>query len=160
MVGSSSYAHFISIGILSIFHVDIVPRIPYWYSPPPGTLVFIDSSYEISIYPPNQKTQEPIPLRGISYLHLSGLLNKHVIMRLRSETSIRILFRILLPFFINDHFPSDYSDALLSADIKWVILGEDEAGNEEQGQEKQVSTSKRYSLQIAQEEEGIMYWTT
>ena len=80
-------------------------------------------------------------------------------MRLRSETSIRILFRILLPFFINDHFPSDYSDALLSADIKWVILGEDEAGNEEQvGQEKQVSTSKRYSLQIAQEEEGAMYW--
>ncbi|EPB93009.1 hypothetical protein HMPREF1544_00083 [Mucor circinelloides 1006PhL] len=138
-----------------VYNNDIVPRIPYWYSPPPGTLVFIDSSYQISIYPPNQKTQEPIPLRSISYLHLSGLLNKHVIMRLRSESSIRILFRILLPFFINDHFPSDYSDALLSADIKWVILGENEAGNEEQDLEKQVSSSKRYSLQIAQEEEGI-----
>lgn len=139
---------------------DIVPRIPYWYSPPPGTLVFIDSSYKISIYPPNQKTQEPIPLRSISYLHLSGLLNKHVIMRLRSETSIRILFRIVLPFFINDHFPSDYSDALLSGDIKWVILGENEAGYDEgeeyqQEKEKKPSLSKRYSLQIAQEEEGM-----
>jgi hypothetical protein len=65
----------------------------------------------------------------------------------------------LLPFFINDHFPSDYSDALLSGDIKWVILGENEAGHDEgeeyQQEKEKKSLSKRYSLQIAQEEEGI-----
>ncbi|KAI8643165.1 class 3-domain-containing protein [Parasitella parasitica] len=138
-----------------VYNNDIVPRIPYWYSPPPGTLVFIDSSYKMCLYPPNQKTQEPIPLRSISYLHLSGLLNKHVILRLRSETTIRILFRILLPFFINDHFPSDYSDALFSASIKCVILGQNEAGyDEEDEQTKTFPSSIRYKLQIAQEEES------
>ncbi|CEP11627.1 hypothetical protein [Parasitella parasitica] len=135
---------------------NIVPRIPYWYSPPPGTLVFIDSSYKICIYPPDQKTQKPIPLRNISYLHLSGLLNKHVIVRMRSETTIRILFRILLPFFINDHFPSDYSDALLSGDIQWVILGENEAGYDKEDEQRMTfPLPKRYSLQIGKEEEGI-----
>lgn len=132
-----------------------MPRIPYWYSPPPGTLVYIDSSYKISIYPPNQKTQEPIPVRGISYLHLSGLLNKSVILRLRSETPVRILFRILFPFFINDHFPSDYCDALLSGDVEWVILGEEEGGSEEQQYDRNEKKPKRYSLKIADEEEML-----
>ncbi|KAI8362713.1 class 3-domain-containing protein [Choanephora cucurbitarum] len=112
------------------YNNDVVPRIPFWYSPPPGTLVFIDSSYKISIYPPSQKTQDPVPVRPISYLHLSGLLNRSVIRRLKSETSTRILFRVLFPFFINDHFPSDYSDALLNGHVEWVILEEKgEGGN-------------------------------
>lgn len=130
-----------------------MPRIPYWYSPPPGTLVYIDSSYKISIYPPNQKTQDPIPVRGISYLHLSGLLNKSVIYRLRSETPVRILFRLLFPFFVNDHFPSDYCDALLKGDVEWVILGEEEGGTDEQQDFEEKKKSKRYSLKIGDEEE-------
>lgn len=137
--------------------LDIVPRIPFWYSPPPGTLVFINSSYKISIYPPNQRTQDPIPVRSISFLHLSGLLNKSVIRRLRSESSIRILFRILFPFFINDHFCSDYSDALLTGDVEWVILDEKEGGNKNEDDDGSsgdtTKRSKRYSLKIAEEEE-------
>ncbi|ORE20645.1 alpha/beta-hydrolase [Rhizopus microsporus] len=109
----------------------VVPRIPYWYSPPPGTLVFIDAAYKITIYPPDPNTNQPVPVRPISYLHLSGILNRHVIGRLKQETSVRILFRLLLPFFINDHFPSDYSDALLSGDVEWIVVGENEGGNEE-----------------------------
>lgn len=134
---------------------DVVPRIPFWYSPPPGTLVFIDSSYKISIYPPNQRTQDPVPVRPISFLHLSGLLNKSVIRRLRSESSIRILFRILFPFFLNDHFCSDYSDALLTGDVEWAILDEKEGGHDEQDDDYSSDTKKvkRYSLQIADEEE-------
>ena len=70
-------------------------------------------------------------MRPISYLHLSGLLNLSVIRRMKNESSIRILFRILFPFFINDHFPSGYSEALLTGDVEWVIIGEKEGGNEE-----------------------------
>lgn len=54
---------------------------------------------------------------------------------------MRILFRLLLPFFINDHFPSDYSDALLSGDVEWIVVGEEEGGNEERDE-----NMKRYSL--------------
>lgn len=136
--------------------IDVVPRVPFWYSPPPGTLIFIDSSYKISIYPPDPKTHEPIPVRSISYLHPSGLLNKHVIRRLKSETPIRILFRILLPFFVNDHFCDSYSDALLTGDVEWVIVGEKEGGNQEDDDQylmERKKKSKRYSLQIADEEE-------
>ncbi|KAG1138021.1 hypothetical protein G6F37_009602 [Rhizopus arrhizus] len=123
------------------YNNDVVPRIPYWYSPPPGTLVFIDASYKITLYPPDPKTGQPVPVRPISYLHPSGLLNKSVIGRLRQEASVRILFRLLLPFFINDHFPSDYSDALLSGDVEWIVVGEEEGGNEERDE-----NMKRYSL--------------
>ncbi|CDS05303.1 hypothetical protein LRAMOSA07832 [Lichtheimia ramosa] len=94
--------------------LDIVPRVPSWlqYDTPPGILVFIDTSYKMTLYPPNPTTGEPVPVRQISYLHLSGLLNLRVIQRLPRENAIRILFRILFPFFVNDHFPSDYCDAL------------------------------------------------
>lgn len=117
-------------------------------------MVFIDSSYKISIYPPNPKTHEPIPVRPISFIHLSGLLSKPVIRRLKSETTTRILFRVLLPFFISDHFPSDYSDALLKGDVEWIIVGEKEGGHgkEEEG-DYAGEKSKRYSLKIADEEE-------
>jgi hypothetical protein len=92
-------------------------------STPPGTLVFIDSAYNITLYPPNPHTNEPVPVRPISFVHLSGLLNRHVIKRLVQENQIRILFRILFPFFLNDHFPSDYCDSLRKGKVNWVIMG-------------------------------------
>ncbi|KAI9248610.1 class 3-domain-containing protein [Sporodiniella umbellata] len=111
------------------YNNDVVPRIPFWYSPPPGHLVFIDAAYQILIYPP-RNNQQPVPVRPISYLHPSGLLNTSVIRRLKQETSVRILFRLLFPFFINDHFPSDYSDALLSGRLQGVVLDETQGGDE------------------------------
>ncbi|KAI8368497.1 class 3-domain-containing protein [Blakeslea trispora] len=138
------------------YNNDVVPRVPFWYSPPPGTLVFIDSSYKISIYPPSQNTQDPVPVRPISYLHLSGLLNRSVIRRLKSETSTRILFRILFPFFINDHFPSDYSDALLNGHVEWVILDEEgEGGNiddDDEGYDSNISSTKTLKSKTQDEE--------
>ncbi|KAG1440879.1 hypothetical protein G6F56_011732 [Rhizopus delemar] len=97
------------------YNNDVVPRIPFWYSPPPGNLVFIDSTFNISLYP--SSSDGPVAVRPISYLHPSGLLNTSVILRLKQESSVRILFRILFPFFINDHFPSDYSHALLKGHL-------------------------------------------
>lgn len=92
-------------------------------------------------------------MRPISFVHLSGLLNISVIRRLKSETSTRILFRALLPFFLSDHFPSDYSDALLNGTVEWVVIGEKEGGNEDEDLTVNKKNSKRYSLQIADEEE-------
>jgi hypothetical protein len=76
---------------------------------------------------------------------------------MKNETSVRILFRILFPFFINDHFPSGYSDALLTGDVEWVILGEKVGGNEEYDDDmlEKDNKSKRHSLQIAEEEEKM-----
>lgn len=75
----------------------MIPRIPRWhpYSSPPGNLVFIDASFSIYLYPPDPVTNIPIPIRGISYLHLSGLLNLKVIRRMRSECWLRIFYRIM-----------------------------------------------------------------
>ncbi|KAI8877402.1 alpha/beta-hydrolase [Backusella circina FSU 941] len=121
---------------------DIIPRMPtLWnYDTPPGTLVFIDSAYNITLYPPNPYTNEPVPVRNISYLHLSGLLNRFVIRRLVRENKIRILFRILFPFFLNDHFPSDYCDGLRHGTVNWVIMG---AGNLEGGTIEEHAPSKQ-----------------
>lgn len=106
--------------------LDIVTRIPSHdnYSSPPGTLVFIDSGYNIALYPPNPLTNEPVPIRPISFLHLSGLLNRHIIARLVSDSLVRIVLRIVFPFFVNDHFPSDYCEALRKGKINWVVIGE------------------------------------
>jgi hypothetical protein len=80
-----------------------------------------------------------------------------VIRRLRSETPVRVLFRLLFPFFINDHFPSEYCDALLTGDVEWVILGEEQGGADDKQEEEYFNNtkkkSKRYSLKIADEEE-------
>lgn len=94
--------------------------------------MYIDSAYNITIYPPNPYTNEPVPVRGISFLHLSGLLNRFVIRRLTRENRIRILFRILFPFFLNDHFPCDYSESLKHGHVNWVIMGAGVGGSEEQ----------------------------
>ncbi|KAJ2957759.1 hypothetical protein NQZ79_g6563 [Umbelopsis isabellina] len=108
------------------YNNDIVTRIPSHdnYSSPPGTLVFIDSGYNIALYPPNPLTNEPVPIRPISFLHLSGLLNRHIIARLVSDSLVRIILRIVFPFFVNDHFPSDYCEALRKGKINWVVIGE------------------------------------
>ena len=39
------------------------------------------------------------------------------------ENSIRILFRMVFPFFLNDHFPSDYCFALRHGVTRWVVMG-------------------------------------
>lgn len=106
--------------------LDIVTRLPSHdnYSSPPGTLVFIDSAFNITLYPPNPMSNEPVPIRPISFLHLSGLLNRHIIARLVSDSLVRIILRMVFPFFVNDHFPSDYCEALRKGKINWVIIGE------------------------------------
>ncbi|KAI7892719.1 uncharacterized protein EV154DRAFT_503912 [Mucor mucedo] len=132
-----------------VYNNDIVPRTPtMWkYYTPPGTLVYIDSAFNITIYPPNPYTNEPVPVRHISFLHLSGLLNRYVIRRLARENKIRILFRIIFPFFLNDHFPSEYSESLRHGTVHWVIMaaGGLEGGHEEQQQPKK-GTQRRYSM--------------
>ncbi|KAF9349657.1 hypothetical protein BGX26_012075 [Mortierella sp. AD094] len=102
---------------------DIFARVPFWgaYETPPGTLVFIDSSRNLTLYPPDPVTFMPVPVRGISFMHLSGLLNVRVIMRMRNESWLRILERIVLPFFLNDHFPGDYVKGLAEGKIELVV---------------------------------------
>ncbi|KAF9921253.1 hypothetical protein FBU30_008770 [Linnemannia zychae] len=102
---------------------DIFARVPFWgtYETPPGTLVFIDSSCKLTLYPPDPHTLMPVPVRGISFMHLSGILNVRVIMRMRRESWLRILERIVLPFFLNDHFPGDYVKALAEGKIEVVV---------------------------------------
>ena len=95
------------------------------YSNLPGTLVFIDSEYKVTLYPPNPRTNEPVPVRPISFIHLSGLLNANVIRRLPQESWLRVTFRLLFPFFINDHIPSDYCNSLRKGTYKWVVAGGD-----------------------------------
>ncbi|ORY89950.1 class 3-domain-containing protein [Syncephalastrum racemosum] len=99
-----------------VYNNDIVARVPpswfHQYETPPGTLVYINASHGITLYPPHPKTHEPVPVRTISYLHLSGLLNRHVIRRLPNESWLRIIFRLVFPFFLNDHFPTDYCNSL------------------------------------------------
>ncbi|KAI8640502.1 Alpha/Beta hydrolase protein [Parasitella parasitica] len=135
-----------------VYNNDIVPRSPsFWhYDTPPGSLVYIDSAFKITIYPPNPYTNEPVPVRPISFLHLSGLLNRYVIRRLSSENQIRILFRILFPFFMNDHFINDYCQSLKQGTVRWVIMGAGglEGGDEEQHKtlHKQGSFQRRLSI--------------
>ncbi|KAF9977657.1 hypothetical protein BGZ73_005373 [Actinomortierella ambigua] len=103
---------------------DIISRLPFWgtYATPPGTLVFLDTSRKLSLYPPDRETLMPVPVRPISFLHLSGIVNIRVIMRMRRESWLRILERFLLPFFMNDHFPCDYVKALAEAQQVEVVL--------------------------------------
>ncbi|CAO3573172.1 unnamed protein product [Mortierella alpina] len=102
---------------------DIFARLPFWgtYETPPGTLVFMDTSRTLTLYPPDPKTLMPVPVRGISFMHLSGMLNVRVIMRMRKESWLRVLERIVLPFFLNDHFPGDYVKALAEGKIEIVV---------------------------------------
>jgi len=49
------------------------------------------------------------------------MLNVRVIMRMRKESWLRVLERIVLPFFLNDHFPGDYVKALAEGKIEIVV---------------------------------------
>ncbi|CEP11510.1 hypothetical protein [Parasitella parasitica] len=135
-----------------VYNNDIVPRSPsFWnYDTPPGSLVYIDSAFNITIYPPNPYTNEPVPVRPISFLHLSGLLNRYVIRRLPTENQIRIFFRILFPFFMNDHFINDYCQSLRQGTVQRVIMGAGglEGGDEEQHENlrKQGGFQRRLSI--------------
>ncbi|CAG8674470.1 19584_t:CDS:2, partial [Gigaspora rosea] len=94
-------------------------------------LIFMDSSYSISIYPPNPVTNLSIPIRTvrkISFIQLSGILNLNVIRRMINESWLRITFRFIFPFFINDHFPGEYTNAIREGKIERIILGIDEIG--------------------------------
>ena len=51
------------------------------------------------------------------------MLNHYVIRRMVHENTIRILFRFVFPFFLNDHFPSDYCNALRHGSTRWVVMG-------------------------------------
>ncbi|KAI9320089.1 Alpha/Beta hydrolase protein [Dichotomocladium elegans] len=82
------------------------------------------STYKMTFYPPDARTNEPIPVRPISFIHLSGLLNANVIRRLPQESWLRAVFRLVFPFFLNDHFPSDYCSAIRQG--KLVLHGVDE----------------------------------
>ncbi|ORX56761.1 alpha/beta-hydrolase [Hesseltinella vesiculosa] len=98
---------------------NVFTRLPSYseYSTPPGTLVFIDSAYNIHFFPPDQYTNEPVPVPLISYLHSSGLLDAHVVSRLPKESLIRIVYRLLAPYMINDHFASEYPNCLKNGNI-------------------------------------------
>ncbi|KAL0090484.1 Alpha/Beta hydrolase protein [Phycomyces blakesleeanus] len=128
-IGDAKFSRIFSTQLTNkIFHHaynnDIVTRTPSWfhYDTPPGTLVFIDSAYNITLYPPNPYTNEPVPVRPISFVHLSGILNHYVIKRLSGETWIRIIFRFAFPFCLNDHFPSEYCEGLRHGTVNWVIM--------------------------------------
>ncbi|KAI9271321.1 Alpha/Beta hydrolase protein [Sporodiniella umbellata] len=107
-----------------VYNNDIIPRVPNFsdYHTPPGTLVFIGSDYSIALYPPNPYTNSPVSVRSISFIQLSGLLNRHVIRRTMQENQVRILFRVFFPFFLNDHFPSDYCDSIRNGKISHVFI--------------------------------------
>ncbi|KAF7729155.1 hypothetical protein EC973_004923 [Apophysomyces ossiformis] len=130
------------------YNNDIVSRIPSFagYGTPPGTLVFIDSSYNVSLFPPALYTNVPVRVRKINFLHLSGLLNTSVIRRLPQETWLRIGFRILCPFFINDHFPTEYCNGLRYGRYQWI------AENETQQIEGDSGT---FTLQIPADDQGM-----
>ncbi|KAI9007560.1 Alpha/Beta hydrolase protein [Phycomyces nitens] len=142
-VGDEEFSRVFSSQMSSkIFHHaynnDIVARIPWWndYYTPPGTLVFISADYNITFYPPNPHTNDPVPVRPISFLHLSGLLNSSVIRRLPKESILKVAFRVLFPFFVNDHFPANYCDGLRFGNVKSIVITEGSSrhiqGNEDE----------------------------
>ncbi|CAI2172150.1 11295_t:CDS:2 [Funneliformis geosporum] len=87
------------------YNNDAVPRVPMWapYSSPPGNLVYMDASFSMYIYPPDPVTNIPIPIRRISFLQLSGLLNLNTIRRMRNER--------------------DYARAIREGTLESVIVG-------------------------------------
>ncbi|KAI8089132.1 Alpha/Beta hydrolase protein [Halteromyces radiatus] len=110
-----------------------------------------NNAYDITLYPPDPYEGTPVPVRPISYLHLSGLMNRHVLQRLPDENWIRILFRVLAPYMINDHFASEYPKCLRSGHVNWVIMGQKTMYSDEDDvmiKRKRPSVNRRRSSRI------------
>ena len=93
---------------------DFVARLPpnNEYASAPGSLIHIHPNGHVKIHP---YKKHPIPVPRINFTRLHGLLNPHVIRRLKSEPPLRVIMRMVFPFFVNDHFPGDYVRLLNSA---------------------------------------------
>ncbi|PRP75261.1 hypothetical protein PROFUN_15882 [Planoprotostelium fungivorum] len=130
-VGNSDYVRYMSDYASKMFRIvnnnDIIPRIPgisedfLWFLPTwsitamgssggkyetyadnPGHLIYIDGADGTVLVDP----REGIP--DIQVMALNGILDTHTIWRMRYESTVRVIFRLLLPFCMNDHLPSDY----------------------------------------------------
>ncbi|ORZ35611.1 hypothetical protein BCR44DRAFT_1499496 [Catenaria anguillulae PL171] len=91
-----------------VYNKDIVPRVPPInpYAELPGHLVTLSPLGKMVFRPPGTLT------RPVNFISPSGLLSPTVIFQLRNESFLRFVYRILLPFYVNDHMPSDYVAAL------------------------------------------------
>ncbi|KAI9219587.1 hypothetical protein BC828DRAFT_385786 [Blastocladiella britannica] len=91
-----------------VYNKDIVPRVPPIdpYAELPGHLVTLSPLGKMVFRPPGTIT------RPVNFISPSGLLSPTVIFQLRNESFLRFIYRVLLPFYVNDHMPSDYSLAL------------------------------------------------
>lgn len=86
-----------------------------------------------------------MPVRTISYLHLSGLLNRHVIRRLPNESWLRIIFRLLFPFFLNDHFPTDYCNSLRFGQVMSAVCLEEGMAGGDADEESAIGLATAWS---------------
>ncbi|KNE58446.1 hypothetical protein AMAG_04017 [Allomyces macrogynus ATCC 38327] len=89
-----------------VYNKDVVPRvIPIRkdkYAELPGHLVSLSPLGKMVFRPPGTV------IRSIDFLVPAGLLSPSVIVQMRNESFLRLVYRTTLPFFVNDHFPSDY----------------------------------------------------
>ncbi|KAJ3375801.1 hypothetical protein GGF31_003005 [Allomyces arbusculus] len=111
-VGDAVFQQFMHAHHSSMFRVvynkDMVPRVPPIdpYAELPGHLVSLSPLGKMVFRPPGTIT------RPVNFLAPAGLLSPTVIFQLRNESFLRLVYRLLLPFFVNDHFPCDYVAAL------------------------------------------------
>ncbi|KAI9168459.1 hypothetical protein H9P43_007831 [Blastocladiella emersonii ATCC 22665] len=111
-VGDAGFESFLSGRHANLFRIvynkDIVPRVPPLdpYAELPGHLVTLSPLGKMVFRPPGTVT------RPVSFLSPSGLLSPTVIFQLRNESFLRFVYRVVLPFYVNDHMPSDYALAL------------------------------------------------
>jgi hypothetical protein len=55
---------------------------------------------------------EPDKLRHVMYLHVVGLCKLRIFKHMQRDTWLRLVFRMVLPFFMNDHLICDYARAI------------------------------------------------
>lgn len=79
-------------------------------------------------------------------MHLSGMLNVRVIMRMRKESWLRVLERIVLPFFLNDHFPGDYVKGLAEGKIEIVVQDTARFGGVDENETESPAKSGYFSF--------------
>ncbi|KAJ3375800.1 hypothetical protein GGF31_003004 [Allomyces arbusculus] len=109
-VGDATFQQFMHEHHSSMFRVvynkDMVPRVipirENKYAELPGHLVSLSPLGKMVFRPPGTV------IRSIDFLVPAGLLSPSVIVQMRNESFLRLVYRMTLPFFVNDHFPSDY----------------------------------------------------